>query len=202
MSSLITSGQNLLIQRYPIGQSPKTKPVNSDLVKEHILVNHTSDDNLIDILTWAAVEEVERRGNIALINQTRRQHIGPDIDLSEETLALSIMPIVSLTGVYYLDSTGTQQTLTADKYRLTQKGVRFGTNLPTMVDGPDKLWVDYVAGFGEAAANVPSAWQHCIMFLVMRKYELRGDDAGKNSEQWEKAFTHLILTAGGELRGY
>jgi uncharacterized phiE125 gp8 family phage protein len=200
--SLITSGRNHLIQRFPIDLNPKTKPVSSDLVKEHILVNHGSDDNLLDVYTWAAVEEVETRGSVALVKQARRQYLGPDIRLEGETLALSVVPVASITGVYYLDADGLPQTLDQAKYRQTQKGVWFGVDLPAMVRGPDKLWVDYVAGFGETSASVPMAWQHCVMFMVMRKYELRGDDIGKNSEQWERAFSSLILCAGGELRGY
>lgn len=200
--SKITSGTNLLIERYPIGESPKTKPVSDSIAKAHLLVNHSSDDTLLDTLLWAAVEEVEIRGNVALINQQRRQYLGPDEAIAEETIALSQVPIVSVSGVYYLDNDGAQQTLATSKYRVTQKGVRFGNDLPTMVTGPDKLWIDYVAGYGTTADSVPATWQHCVMFLAMHKYELRGDDPGKYSKEWERAFANLILMAGGQMRGY
>lgn len=203
MSSLITSGQNLLVDRYPFTETPKTKPVSDGVLKSHLLVNHSSDDTLLDTLIWAAVEEVEARGNVALINQQRRQYLGPDaFDLADETIALSQLPIVSVSGVYYLDNDGVQQTLASSKYRVTRSGVLFGTDLPTMVSGPDKLWIDYVAGYGTNAGAVPAAWQHCVMYLTMHKYEMRGDDPGKYSAEWERAFNHLILVAGGSLRGY
>ena len=172
------------------------------LAKSHLLVSHSSDDTLIETYLWAAIEEVESRGTVALINQSRRQYVGPDVNLAGETLALAYLPIVSITGVSYIDTDGETQTLASSNYRLTTKGVLFGANLPQMVTGPDKLWVDYVAGYGDAATNVPQAWVQCVLFLTMRKYELRGDDIGKFADDWERAFDRLVMVAGANLRGY
>lgn len=200
--TIVTNGQNLLLERYPLSETPKTKPISDQQIKDHLLVSHNSDDVLIDTLAWAAIEEVENRGSVALIYQTRRQYLGGDMEVAKEAIAITHLPVASVTGVYYIDSNGVQQTLATSKYRVTQKGVYFPDILPSMAVGPDKLWIDYLAGYGSTAASVPAAWQHCIMYLTMHKYELRGEDPGKNSEQWQKALDRLIVAAGANLRGY
>jgi len=204
----ILTGQNKLLVRHQESGSD-VQPVTLDMLKEHIQVTHSYDDSVIGDLGGylpAAVEEVENRGNVALIEQTRRQTISFDIideGVCGAEIALVRGPIVSVDQVAYLDSDGAQQILAPANYRLTPDGtIYFLENPPTLADGPRTVWIDYTAGYGQAANDVPSQWRSIIMIIACRLYDFRGGDSGSSNDSWERMIQRKVDIAGGLLRGY
>jgi uncharacterized phiE125 gp8 family phage protein len=198
----IVTGTNKLVSR------SSAYPVTNEMLLNHIQVSHSYDDNVIYDLGGylaAATEDVENRGNVALVNQSRKQTVGQEVldaGLKYKTVALTVGPAQSITEVGYIDSDGADQVLDAALYRLTEGGaVYFLDNPPSLAKGPDTVWIDYVAGYGAAAADVPSKWRHLVMVIACRMYDFRGLDSGASNDSWERMIKHQIDVAGGSHRG-
>lgn len=202
-------GTNILLDRHPFNSSPKTLPVSVELVREHIQLYDTLDDGLLKGVSGfqgyilAATEEVENRGQVSLVSQRRRLVLGDFIgSVSNLAFLLPFGPVTSITEVKYLDESGAEQTLDPSKYRLTKTGgIVFSSTVPTVYSGPDTLWIDYQAGFGNGPDNVPASWQNCVMACASHKYNFRdGASGGSYDVAWEKAFSNMIRAAGRSMR--
>ncbi len=204
-SGKITSGENILLDRFPFGSSPKIQPVEPETLRDHLMLNHRADDKLIFGVSGylpAATDEVEKRGCVALIRQRRRQYIGYEENpVSGKSFALINGPHLTTTAVKYLDSNEVIQDYPASSYRISNGDIYFKANPPTLAYGPNTIWVDYEAGFGDAPSAVDGAWQHVVMVLAFRMYELRGESPGDNVDAWERMIERMVVNAGGSRRG-
>jgi uncharacterized phiE125 gp8 family phage protein len=201
------TGTSVLVDRFPFGDSDKAIPVGSAVLKNHIQVTHSEDDDIIlgsGGYVHAATDQVEKQGSISLITQTRTLTIGSELlsALSGEEVHLPFGPIQAVTEIGYLDTDGTQQVLPPENYRVSlgNRSVYFQGDTPTLAEGPGTVWVNYTSGFGDSSDDVPAAWQNCVMVLAMRMYDFRGADSGQTNDTWARMFKHMILAAGGEYR--
>lgn len=195
----IVTGENIRLS------APAILPVSLPTLREHLEINHELDDSLLSGVggyLGAAVADVEKLGNISLIRQTRRQIVGEEwlSDLSGNTFNLNYGPYLSLVGVGYLDEDGAEQTLPTDNYRISADmcSIYFRGTLPTLLDGPGTIWVDYEAGYGDNISDVPDDWQNIIMVLAFHKYDNRG---GGVDFKFDRMLDNLIVAAGGSRRG-
>jgi uncharacterized phiE125 gp8 family phage protein len=202
------SGKSVLVDRLPFGETPKVTPVSLDILKEHIQVSHDLDDTLIAGVggyLLAATGEIEKRGNVSLIRQSRLHYVGDDQlgNITDESVSLGYGPIVSVTAVKYLDSAGVTQTLATTNYRVsTQLATVYFISAPdTLADGPGTIWIEYESGFGDTPASVPAEWQNLVAMVAMRRYEYRDGDGGPNIDKWERMLRRMVIAAGGEYRG-
>lgn len=205
--SIVTTGQNVLIDRYEYGNNVfKIQPVDRDILKNHLQVTHKYDDNIIFEIGGyvpAATAEVENLGGVSLIRQKRRQYIGEEVlaDLAGLTIYLSFGPILSLTNVFYLDRDDQEQTMPESYYRLTADGIYFKDRPASLADGPDTIYVDYEAGFGNSPDQVPAPWQNVVMQAANRKYEYRGGDlSAQVNESWQRMIERMVVIAGASRR--
>lgn len=201
----ITTGECVLVDRLPYGSQPKTPPVEPETLREHLMLTHSADDKLVlgvGGYMRAAADEVEKRGSVALIRQRRRQYIGiEELPVAGKTFALIYGPYISLLAVKYLDSLDVEQTYPAASYRISNGDIYFKDDPPTLAEGPNTIWVDYEAGYGDTPASVDAAWQNIVMQLAFRKYELRGESPGNMPDAWERMIDRLVVAAGGSRRG-
>jgi uncharacterized phiE125 gp8 family phage protein len=169
-----------------------------------LIVSHNADDALIYGVggyLLAATQEAEQRGNVSLITQKRRQFIGEEeYPVKCKSFALLNGPVRSVTSVSYLDSDDTEQELDASLYRFANGDIYFKDNPPTLADGPNTIWVDYEAGYGDSPSVVDALWQNIVMQLAFRKYELRGESPGPTPDAWERMIDRQIVIAGGNRR--
>ena len=94
-------------------------------------------------------------------------------------------PLLSVTSISYLDSTGSSTTLSASAYEVEtptrgqgKVHVDYGTLWPTTIDHPGSVTVLYQAGYGAASA-VPETIRDAMLALVAHLNEHRGDDAAE-----------------------
>jgi uncharacterized phiE125 gp8 family phage protein len=93
---------------------------------------------------------------------------------------LSVNKVQSITSIKYYDTDNAQQTLSSSYYTLDNKGEvakiveavgydfpDYSTEVPNVVD------VEYVAGFGSSASDVPEDIRHAILFMISYFYENR-----------------------------
>lgn len=201
------TGECVLVDRFPYGNPVKVLPIEDSIAKNHVQISHDADDDITlgsGGYIAAATGEVEERGCVSLIKQQRILVLGSDVlsELSGQSIHLPFGPIISVTGVTYLDEDENEQALPSENYRASARtsSIYFKGTLPTIADGPDTVWISYESGFGEAATDVPAAWRNCVSTLLSRKYDYRGGDSGSTNIAFERMFRSMILAAGAKYR--
>lgn len=184
--------QNILIT------GPATEPVSTDEAKAFLrFINHDTEDTFIAELIQAAREFFEEKTQLALINQTWRLTLDdipskPSKDswwdgvregaiamLSEPQrfIELPKSPLSSVTTftAYAEDDTGTAfSDFYADTGRRPGRiALRNGSVWPSATRGVANYVIDYVAGFGASADEVPVDIKIAIKQIVSHWYENR-----------------------------
>ena len=208
MSSVVI-GEYEFLDRYPYDSDP-IWPVTLEDLKQHIQLDHSADDSLLEFGNggWlaAATQEIERRGQVSLIQQKWRVLL--DYLPSDETIHLSRGPVTAITVVKYLDANGAEQTLSASNYRPIMKGKARGLyfsddNAETVLaDGPGVVWVDYVAGYGTDPDAVPAPWRALVAGLAYHSYERRGLVSGGGIDEAFEGMLDRKIIAAGAVRRY
>lgn len=147
---------------------PGASPVTLSEVKDHIEVEDDDRDALIQRLLDAAVAYVDATGVLgqAMITQTWAQ-TGYGW---RDRVDLTITPVQSLSAVKYYDTDNVEQTATLSDFRLIG-GARSSYvepvgSWPQTFDRPDALRLEYVAGYGDAASDVPENIRNAVCTLA------------------------------------
>jgi uncharacterized phiE125 gp8 family phage protein len=162
---------------------PTSEPVNLNEAKEHLRVEHTEDDTLIEGLITSAREWCEGFLNRAIITQTRKLTISK---WPVKPLRLPGSPIQEISSVDYVDSAGETQGVEAVRYYLTDSGeisLDYNKEWPSAtLRGPESIHITYSCGYGDSA-KVPQRIKQAILLLVGTWYENReGSTAGSWNE--------------------
>lgn len=149
--------------------NPDTEPVTLADAKAHLRVDGTDEDAYITSLIGVALVAAEERLERTLVSTTWRL----TLDGFPDAIKLTMPPIVSVQSLTYLDAAGVQQTLAPADYVLdavSEPGY--------LVPAPGKAWpstqsgrintvtVDYTAGYGATAADVPAPIKHWILLSI------------------------------------
>lgn len=153
---------------------PASEPVSLKEAKEHLRVDHASDEALIASLIAAARDAVEAHTGRALVTQTWR------LDLSafpacDGGIEIPKPPTASITSIAYTDTAGASQTLAGSEYTLVadvgpRAGVArvvpaYGKAWPSTQDVPNAVRITFVAGYGAASA-VPQSIRAALLLLL------------------------------------
>ena len=113
----------------------------------------------------------------ALITQTWRLTL--NAVPSGRFLSLPFPPVQSVTNVKYYDQDGAEQTLATNNYRLISAPdgafieLKSTGTWPSVDDRSGAFWVDYVAGYGDAATDVPAPVVNAAKMMVSHLFENR-----------------------------
>ena len=178
--------------------APATRIVDLTAAKQHCRVDHADDDTLITALIAAAESYLDGYSGIcgrALINQTWEQSFS-----GFGCLRLPVGIASSVVSVKYYDATNALQTLAAPTYQL------FTDALGSYVDlAPDQSWpsvytradavkVQWVAGYGATADQVPSAIVQAAKMMIGHWYENR-ETVSSEAKSGEIPFAAAALLA-------
>lgn len=156
-------------------EAPGAEPVTLAQAKAHLRVSHASEDELIADLVRAAREEVERQTGIAMLAQSWRLVL--DDWPAGRLVRLQRYPVRAVQTITVFDEAGDPTVLAASAYRvdtLSRPG-RVLVEKPLPVGSPlNGIEVDFTAGFGEAAADVPDTLKRAVLLLVAHWFEFRG----------------------------
>jgi uncharacterized phiE125 gp8 family phage protein len=145
-------------------------------VKEHLRVDHNTEDALIEALIGTATEWVETFTARALLTQTwdalwdRVPEAG--------YLRLPKSPVVSITHVKYVDMNGAQITWPSIEWQadIASEPARivnaYGYNWPVLRPQLHPLEVRYVVGYGEAA-QIPAGIRQAMLLIIGHWFEHR-----------------------------
>ncbi len=175
---------------------PQSEPVTLDEAKNHLRVDHSDEDQLIDLLIQAAREMAEKFTGRSFITQTRQMKLDcfPGYYGNQArynpfvgTVEIHNSPLIALTGndsasspnalgiAYYNESEVLTTTSTSDYW------VDNSSNIPRLVvknswpstyTMPNAVIITYTAGYG-ARASVPAQIKQAMLLIIGHLYENR-----------------------------
>jgi uncharacterized phiE125 gp8 family phage protein len=177
---------------------PVLTPISLIEAKAHVRVDSDDDDTLLTGLIAAAVAHLDGQGVLgrAMITQSWSQWVSQ----APGWVRLTVGPFQSLTSVEYYDADNALQTAT-----LTDFEIRLDGDFVLIKPKEDHVWplayirqdaikITYVAGFGDAAADVPENIRLAIRLLVGHFYENREAVSEANLKEVPLAVEALIAT--------
>lgn len=157
---------------------PAVEPATTSEAKSHLRVDISDDDTLIDNLVTAMRDHVETITRRALITQTWDYVL--DAFPQDDELVLPLPPLQSVTSVKYTDTDDNESTFSSDNYRVDtdsepgrivlKNGYTWPSDTLKSVGG---VVVRFVAGYGDAASDVPQAIIQALLLMVGHLYENR-----------------------------
>ncbi len=164
-----------------------------EVAKAHLRVDFGDDDDLIGSLcatASGAFDGADGWLKRALLRQQWRLVLPQFRHLCRPRSARGVdgmridfplPPLISVDAVRYSDLAGAEQTLDPSAYRLVGCGTEesflvpvSGTSWPAPACEADAVRIDFTAGYGDAADDVPSAIVSAAKLLVGQLYEQRG----------------------------
>jgi uncharacterized phiE125 gp8 family phage protein len=148
--------------------------------KTHLRVTDTDSDTYIASLVALATRIYEERACTSLINQTIVLYLDRFPYGDDGPIYLPRGPVTTVTHVKYYDASNTLTTLAAASYRLN-----IYQDVPVIEAAYGYTWpdarenitgaveIEYAAGYGAAAANLPELPVHAIKLLLSHYYERR-----------------------------
>ncbi|MBX3014850.1 MAG: head-tail connector protein [Caldilineaceae bacterium] len=175
---------------------PVLEPVTMPEMREHLRVEHTEEDTLIDSLIIAARELCELTTRRSFITQTLRLHLmawpkGPSLRLMRP-------PLQSVVAIRYVDEAGVTQPWASSHYVVDTNGERVvlqnnATWPAATLQAGSPITVDYVAGYGDEPQYVPERYRQAIRLLVAHWYENREVAAEKQQTELPYAVKALLM---------
>jgi uncharacterized phiE125 gp8 family phage protein len=144
--------------------------------KAHLRVDFDDEDGYIQSLIDVAREAVEDRLQRTLINTGWRL----TVDAFSPALRLPHPPCISVQSVKYFDASGEERTLDPDSYFLdsvTEPAYLVpaaGGAWPETQQRINAVQVNYTAGYGATAADVPTPIVQWMKLAIGDMYENRG----------------------------
>lgn len=168
---------------------PTNKPVTLEEVKHHarLALDDNSEDALLELMIDAATKSAEFETNRSLINRTIRikEYAALKIELPKP-------PLVSISSVKLIDSDGVETTLTTDDYSIDDVGLVPELHFDS-IGAAKYVQVEYVAGYGSSASNVPESIRKWILCRVNTLYEYREYFMNGSLNDFPKSFIDSLL---------
>lgn len=142
------------------------EPVSRDEAKTFLRLDGTAEDALIDDLIQVARIAAEEQTGKALITQSWR--ITYD-DCAPSVVHLPYGPVQSMTSVKTIAADATETTIAATNYHLNALQDLVFDAIPS----GHQVQINYVAGYGDTASDVPVDIAQGILIHVAHLYEHR-----------------------------
>ncbi len=161
---------------------PLVEPVTVSEAKTHLRVDDsvgTIEDTYIETLISTARMMAENFTRRALITQTWRLTLD---QWPERSIYLPFPPLQSVSSVKYINTAGVLTTLTeGTDYEVDTRSVpgrvhpSYSQVWPVVRAIENAVTVEFIAGYGNAASDVPEPIRQAILLIIQRLYDHRGD---------------------------
>lgn len=158
---------------------PIEEPVTVAELKEFARIDHDYEDTLLSGFIVAARKMVEKYLSKKLIEQTIRVTMD---EWNSRIIELPYPPLISVTGVYYVYEDDTTEEISSDNYYVDTNTFPGRICFKETGDIPintDREYggyrIDYKAGYGQVACDVPDDIKTAIMIWATDIYEGRAD---------------------------
>lgn len=158
--------------------APAAEPVGLAEAKEFLRIGFDGEDDLVGELVGAARARIEALAGLAMIARTLRVTLGcwPDGMYAGRRMRLPVRPAASLVSVRVFDAEGASEDVTGG-FRIepgpAPKLVWAEGAFPWPGRSFDGVEIDYVAGFGEAPADVAAGLRLAVKRLAAHAYQTR-----------------------------
>lgn len=176
---------------------PAVTPVSLDEAKDHLRVDHSDEDQLIERLIGVATSYLDGYTGIlgrALITQSWRTDFG-----YFNQWRIPVGDFLAMTSVSYYDTLNTFQTLATSVYQVLTDAagpyltLKADQSWPSHYIRDDAVRLTWTAGYGPAASDVPTAIRHGILMMVGDFYRNRESNIiGASIAELPIAARHLI----------
>lgn len=171
---------------------PEAEPVLLTEAKQNLRLDHDAEDALLNGLIRAAREEVEAACGLALVEQGWR--LALDELPPSGVVLLRRHPVRAVTSVTVYDADGAGSLVDPSRYRLEPQArpARLVFAGP-LHDAQNGIEIDFTAGFGEAATDVPDLLKRAIHVLVAHWFEFRASfGASQQPVSFPSGYERLI----------
>jgi uncharacterized phiE125 gp8 family phage protein len=160
---------------------PAIEPVTLAEAKAHLRLDTDADDAYVLALIGAARERVELFLRRALITQMFDYTLD-GFPANRRSIDLPRPPLQSVESVKYIDTAGSRQTLAAESYvvdcasnEIGRVALAWNQFWPLTRCSINAVVIRFIAGYGDAAEEVPQAIRHGILIEISNLYENRED---------------------------
>lgn len=178
------------------------EPVSTAEAKTQARIDISDDDAYVDTLIASARAYVENKTGRQLISQTWLLYL----DCFPRVIKVPKAPLQSVTQIDYIDTDGNSQTLSSSVYTVNAKRdpgeivQAYGESWPATRTVPNAVTVTFVAGYGDAATDVPEDLIHAMQMLIAHRYDDRTGDLEVPAARWMQAVHDIIHMY--DIRGY
>ena len=157
-----------------LSEPPLSEPVSLTELKDHLRVDDTGEDTLLQSLIVTARQYLEQRTSLALIDQTWRLCL--DHWPNGNCVMLHKTPVQTIDEIEQFDVDGMPQTISSSSMLLDGKSkpARLYVGAQS-APGQDinGIEITFTAGFG-SASDVPDTLKRAILIHAAHMYEFRG----------------------------
>lgn len=157
--------------------APTLEPMTLQEAKDHLKVDTTDEDSLIEPLITAVRQHVEGRDGWlgrALLTQTWEWRLDrfPTGRSWKDALRVPLPPLQSVTSIQYVDTAGATQTWSPSLYNVStysQPGriaPAFGQVFPSTQTVIDAVTVTFVAGYGANPEDIPGPILAALKLMI------------------------------------
>lgn len=161
------------------------EPVTLGEVKTYLKIDNMVEDTLLASMITAARVQLETRLNRAFLRQLWSFYLD-ELPVSNEII-LPVNPVISLEHLAVIDAVGTYNNLASEAYIYDIKAqpavVKIVDDLPEIGSEYSGIRVQFWAGYGVAASDLPAPLVQAIFHLVAFWYENRGGIASGEIRQ-------------------
>ncbi len=184
---------------------PAVEPISLTEVKEQLRIDDSDSDSILSRMISAAVEFVDGSGVLgkAMITQSWVRWVG----INPGEVDIRMHPVQSLTSVKYYDTSGTLQTATVSDFELMSVDEwavvkpKSGKAWPSAQSRDDAIRVEFTAGYGDAATDVPEPIRQALLMLVGHWYENREAVGEARLQEAPLGFNELLSAYRGQWYG-
>ena len=158
--------------------APQAEPVALADAKDFLRISNNDEDALIEVWIKAAREWCEDYQNRAYITQT--WELAFDSFPSKRIMRVPLPPLQSITSIKYFDTDCTEYEFLSTNYELdiySEPGrISLGYNKSwpsTILRSVNGVIIEFKAGYGDSAAEVPEKVKQAIKVLIGELYEHR-----------------------------
>jgi len=169
--------------RLSVITSSTIEPVTLQEAKDHLRVSFTKEDGLISGQIVAARQAFERETGRQLLTASWKGFLDGFPQFDREPIEIARPPLVSVTAVSYVDTSGVAQTWAAAEYTVeafsgpfAQRGVLFpkpDLEYPQTRRIPNAVTIEFDAGYGATAEAVPFEIKEALLAWIGHHYNNR-----------------------------
>lgn len=167
---------------YKLVTAPSSVVISLEEAKQHLRVDHSDEDDLIEAYTEAATGAVEQESGRALVDQTWDLYLDAMPDSADDPIEIAKPPLLEILGVFYRDSAGDEQEFAAASYNIDDTSIPARivavSAWPTAKEMINAVRVRFRAGYVDtssspAVGEVVGALRQAILMTLSHLYHNR-----------------------------